>query len=183
MAGGLGPDSAAARRLCAGQRRRLALWLWSLHSGRALSQALASLGSPGDWQGWIIKCVSGAEEQESRDETEEQDGWEIPSGNLQKGRRKEGERERDSLCCLGLSWEEEKFDLRGPTYCLKNLPVPHTLRRSLCHSLQWRTEVLILLAAGNWISFPANEAFYVRSLTLWHRAELSDEMIWSQRQQ
>lgn len=98
-------------------------------------------------------------------------------------RKEERGRERDSLCCLGLSWEEEKFDLRGSTYCLKNLPVPHTFRRSLCRSLQWRTEVLILPAAGNWISFPANEAFHIRSLTLWHRAELSDEMIWSLRQQ
>lgn len=34
--------------VCAGQKRQLRLWLWSLHSGRAHSQALASLGSPGD---------------------------------------------------------------------------------------------------------------------------------------
>lgn len=63
----------------------------SLHSGRALSQALASLSLPGDRLGWIIKCVSGAEEQESRDETEERDGWEIPSKILRKGRRRKGE--------------------------------------------------------------------------------------------
>lgn len=182
MAGGLGPDSAAARRLCAGQRRRLALWLRSLHSGRALSQALASLGSPGDWQGWIIKCVSEAEEQESRDETEEQDGWEIPSGNLQKGRRKDGERE--TLSAVWASAERRRNLIWGVLLIVWKTFQSHTLfRRSLCRSLQWRTEVLILLAAGNWISFPANEAFYIRSLTLWHRAELSDEIIWSLRQQ
>lgn len=122
MVGGLGPDSAAPCWLCAGQRCWLALWLWSLHSGRALSQALASFCSPGNWQGWIIKCVYGAEKQENRDETEQQ---EIPSGDLQKERREERERERYSFCCLGLSWEEEKFGLRGPTYW--NITVPQSV--------------------------------------------------------
>lgn len=80
---------------------------------------------------------------------EEQDGWEIPSKNLLKGRKKEEERETASLCHLGLCSEEEKSDPRGPTYCLENLPAPHTLGCSLCCCLQWRTEVLILLTAGN----------------------------------
>lgn len=34
--------------VCGGQKHRLWLWLWSLLSGRALSQALALFGSPGD---------------------------------------------------------------------------------------------------------------------------------------
>lgn len=57
---------------------------------------------------------------------EEQEGSEIPSKNLLKGRKKEGERETASLCYLGFSSKEEKSDPEGPTYCLEILPVPHT---------------------------------------------------------
>lgn len=126
LAGGLGPDSAAACWVCAGQRRQLALWLWSLQFGRALSQAFALLGSPGGRQGWIIKCVSGPEEQESRDETEEEDVWEIPSKNLLKGGEKEGVRDCFSQL-FGLQlrggeiWSEGSYLLFGkrssPTHC------------------------------------------------------------------
>lgn len=44
---------------CTGHRCRLTLWLWSLHSGRALSQAIALFGLPLGWTGLKNerKCV------------------------------------------------------------------------------------------------------------------------------
>lgn len=82
--------------VCGGQKRQLWLCLWSLYSGRALSQALALLGSRGDRRANyknLFLCRRAAE-QGSRDGMGEL-WWEFSSGTLKMwrgGGRKEKER-------------------------------------------------------------------------------------------